>query len=86
MIGAAPLVWVTNKSDAERPIAEVLKQMHADDNNALGKILNEREMRQALFQQGWRVDAPKSKGLSARIAQDTATYRDLIARNKIRID
>ncbi|MDT4851813.1 hypothetical protein FQZ97_860140 [compost metagenome] len=204
LIGAAPLVWVTNKAGAERPIAEVLKQMRADGDklsygsigpgsgghlgmellkqavginplhvpfnggppiinailgghiqmsllpastvnplvqagkleavavtsarrsplaptlpsmedigaqgvnievwnavmapssmpaahqallsSELGKILNQREMRQKLFQKGWRVDDPSPKSLSARIAQDTATYRDLIARNKIRID
>lgn len=55
-------------------------------SNELGKILAERDMRQKLFVQGWRVDDTSPKGLSARIAQDAATYRDLIARNKIRID
>lgn len=55
-------------------------------SSELGKILNEREMRQKLFQQGWRVDDPSPRSLSARIAQDNAIYREVIARNKIRLD
>lgn len=74
-------VWNAVMAPASMPAAH-----QALLSSELGKILNQREMRQKLFQQGWRVDDPSPKSLSARIAQDTATYRDLIARNKIRID
>jgi tripartite-type tricarboxylate transporter receptor subunit TctC len=52
----------------------------------LEKILGSREIRQKLFLQGWKVDDPSAKSLAARIQQDTQTYRDIIARNKIKID
>lgn len=52
----------------------------------LEKIIGNREMRQKLFLQGWRVDEVGAKALAQRIAQDTAVYSDVIARNKIRID
>ncbi|QHE87792.1 Bug family tripartite tricarboxylate transporter substrate binding protein [Hydrogenophaga sp. BPS33] len=52
----------------------------------LGKILLSRDMQQKLLVQGWRVDDPSAKSLKARIASDTALYRDIIVRNKIRID
>ena len=52
----------------------------------LEKIIGAREMRQKLFLQGWRVDDVGAKALAQRIAQDTATYGDVISRNKIRID
>jgi tripartite-type tricarboxylate transporter receptor subunit TctC len=74
-------VWNAVMAPASMPAAHQSRL-----SSELGKILNEREMRQKLFQQGWRVDDPSPKGLSARIAQDTALYRDVIARNKIRID
>lgn len=54
--------------------------------NELEKIIGAREMRQKLFLQGWRVDEVGAKALTQRIAQDTATYGDVIARNNIRID
>jgi len=43
-------------------------------------------MRQKLFLQGWRVDDVSAKALTQRIAQDTAVYGDVIAKNRIRID
>jgi tripartite-type tricarboxylate transporter receptor subunit TctC len=52
----------------------------------LEKILSSRDMRQKLFLQGWKVDDTSPKALAQRIAQDTATYRGVIERNKIRID
>ncbi len=52
----------------------------------LGKILASREIRQKLLVQGWRVDDPSAKALRERIQKDTATYKDIIARNNIRID
>ena len=74
-------VWNAVMAPASMPDAH-----QARLSSELGKILNERETRQKLFQQGWRVDDPSPKALSARIAQDTAIYRDVIARNKIRLD
>jgi tripartite-type tricarboxylate transporter receptor subunit TctC len=52
----------------------------------LEKIIANREMRQKLFLQGWRVDEVDAKALSARIAQDTVIYGDVISRNKIKVD
>ena len=52
----------------------------------LEKILNAREMRQKLFLQGWKVDDPGARALALRIQQDTRIYRDIIERNKIRIE
>lgn len=52
----------------------------------LEKILNSREIRQKLFLQGWKVDDPGARALAQRIQQDTRIYRDIIERNKIRIE
>lgn len=52
----------------------------------LEKIIGNREMRQKLFLQGWRVDEVGAKALSQRISQDTAVYSDVITKNKIRMD
>lgn len=52
----------------------------------LGKILSSREIRQKLLVQGWRADDPSAKALRERILKDTATYKDIIVRNNIRID
>lgn len=55
-------------------------------SQALEKILTMREMRQKLFLQGWRVDDVSAQGLALRIQQDTRNYRDIIERNRIKID
>lgn len=52
----------------------------------LEKIIGSREMRQKLFVQGWRVDDVSAKALAQRIQQDSATYRDVITRNNIRLE
>ena len=52
----------------------------------LEKILTTREMRQKLFLQGWRVDDVSAQGLALRIQQDTRNYRDIIERNRIKIE
>ena len=52
----------------------------------LEKILNAREIRQKLFLQGWKVDDPGARALAQRIQQDTRIYREIIERNKIRIE
>ena len=52
----------------------------------LEKILGQREIKQKLFLQGWRVDEPGAKALAQRIQRDTETYRNLITRNQIRLE
>ena len=74
-------VWNAVMAPARMPAAHQAKL-----SQALEKILNTREMRQKLFLQGWKVDDPSAKALAQRIQQDTQIYRDIIARNKIKID
>ncbi len=74
-------VWNAVMAPARMPAAH-----QARLSSALERILGEREMRQKLFVQGWRVDDTSAKSLRARIARDTQTYRELIERNNIRID
>lgn len=52
----------------------------------LEKILTQREIKQKLFLQGWRVDEPGAKALAQRIQRDTETYRNLITHNQIRLE
>ncbi len=52
----------------------------------LEKILGSREMRQKLFLQGWKVDDTSPRALAQRIQRDTASYREVIEKNRIRID
>ena len=74
-------VWNAVMAPAHMPAAH-----QARLSQALEKILSSREIRQKLFLQGWKVDDPGAKGLSARIKQDTKTYQDIISRNKIKVD
>jgi tripartite-type tricarboxylate transporter receptor subunit TctC len=74
-------VWNAVIAPATMPAAH-----QARLSNELSKILLSRDMQQKLLVQGWRVDDPSAKSLKARIASDTAVYRDIIARNKIKID
>ena len=74
-------VWNAVMVSAKMPAAQVQRL-----RTELEKIIANREMRQKLFLQGWRVDEVDAKALSARIAQDTAIYGDVIARNKIKVD
>ena len=74
-------VWNAVMAPAKMPAAH-LTRLRAE----LEKIIGAREMRQKLFLQGWRVDEVGAQALAQRIAQDTAVYGDVIARNKIRID
>ena len=52
----------------------------------LANILTSRDIRQKLLVQGWRVDDPSAKALRERIRKDAASYKDIIAKNHIRID
>jgi tripartite-type tricarboxylate transporter receptor subunit TctC len=74
-------VWNAVMTSAKMPAAN-LQRLRAE----LEKIIASREIRQKLFLQGWRVDDVDAKALSARIAQDTAIYGDVIARNNIKLD
>ncbi|WP_137921416.1 tripartite tricarboxylate transporter substrate binding protein [Hydrogenophaga sp. 2FB] len=74
-------VWNAVMAPATMPAAH-----QARLSSELSKILLSRDMQQKLLVQGWRVDDPSAKSLKARIASDTAVYRDIITRNKIKID
>ncbi len=74
-------VWNAVMAPAKMPAAYIERL-----RTELEKIIGAREMRQKLFVQGWRVDEVGAKALAQRIAQDTAVYGDVIAKNKIRLD
>ena len=74
-------VWNAVMAPARMPAAHLARL-----RTELEKIIGAREMRQKLFVQGWRVDEVGAQALAQRIAQDTAVYGDVIAKNKIRID
>ena len=74
-------VWNAVMAPAKMPAAHLARL-----RTELENIIGTREMRQKLFLQGWRVDEVGAKALAKRIAQDTAVYGDVIAKNKIRID
>lgn len=74
-------VWNAVMTSAKMPAAN-LQRLRAE----LEKIIASREIRQKLFLQGWRVDEVDAKALAARMAQDTAIYGDVIARNNIKLD
>ena len=74
-------VWNAVMAPARMPAAH-----QARLSQELEKILTTREMRQKLFLQGWRVDDVSAQGLALRIQQDTRNYRDIIERNRIKIE
>ncbi len=74
-------VWNAVMAPARMPTAHQARLA-----SELEKILGTREMRQKLFLQGWKVDDTSAKALALRIKQDSATYLDVITKNKIRID
>ncbi len=74
-------VWNAVMAPARMPAAN-----QARLSSELEKILGTRDMRQKLFLQGWKVDDTSSKGLALRIKQDSATYLDVINKNKIKLD
>ncbi|MDB5932198.1 MAG: receptor, partial [Polaromonas sp.] len=47
---------------------------------------NSREMRQKLFEQGWRVGDTSAAALAQRIKSDTTVYGGLIAEKVIKLD
>ena len=74
-------VWNAVMAPARMPAAHQARLASELEN-----ILGTREMRQKLFLQGWQVDDTSAKGLALRISQDSATYLDVITKNKIKID
>jgi tripartite-type tricarboxylate transporter receptor subunit TctC len=74
-------VWNAVMASAKMPATNIQRL-----RSELEKIISNREMRQKLFLQGWRVDEVDATALSKRISQDTAIYGDVISRNKIKID
>ena len=74
-------VWNAVMAPAKTPAAAQAK-LSAE----LEKILANREMHQKLFLQGWKVDDTSPKALAARFKQDTASYGEVIAKNKITLD
>lgn len=74
-------VWNAVMAPARMPAASQARLA-----SELEKILGTRDMRQKLFLQGWKVDDTSSKGLALRIKQDSATYLDVINKNKIKLD
>lgn len=53
---------------------------------ALQKILLSREVRQSLLVQGWRGEDTSAKALADRIKADRAQYKDVIAKNGIKLN
>lgn len=74
-------VWNAVMAPAKMPVG-----YQARLSAELEKILGSREIRQKLFLQGWRVEDTSPKGLAQRIKHDTASYGDVIARNKIKLN
>lgn len=74
-------VWNAVMAPSKMPAAHIERL-----RTELEKIIGDREMRQKLFLQGWRVGEVGAAALAQRIAQDTAVYGDVITRNRIRID
>jgi len=74
-------VWNAIMAPASMPAAH-----QARLSLELQRILTSREIRETLLSQGWRVDDPSPKALAERIAADRAVYKDVITRNKIRMN
>jgi tripartite-type tricarboxylate transporter receptor subunit TctC len=74
-------VWNAVMASAKMPATNIQRL-----RSELEKIISNREMRQKLFLQGWRVDEVDATALSKRISQDTEIYGNVISRNKIKID
>jgi tripartite-type tricarboxylate transporter receptor subunit TctC len=74
-------VWNAIMAPASMPAAH-----RARLGAELDKILGGRELRQSLLLSGWKVGDTSAKALSERIRSDSAAYRDVITRNKIRIE
>ncbi|MFT3718743.1 Bug family tripartite tricarboxylate transporter substrate binding protein [Pseudorhodoferax sp.] len=74
-------VWNAVMAPAAMPAAH-----QARLSATLAKILQQPEVRDKLFAQGWKVQDPSPAALRQRMAADTALYRDIIAKQHIRLD
>ena len=74
-------VWNAIMAPAKMPAAHQAKL-----NAEISKILNTREMKDKLFQLGWRVDNTSPKALIERIDSDTALYGKLIKAKGYKLD
>ena len=50
------------------------------------QVIRSDELRQKLFQQGWRAEGTTPEALAQRIRDDTALYREIIAAQHITVD
>jgi tripartite-type tricarboxylate transporter receptor subunit TctC len=74
-------VWNAIMAPASMPPAH-----RARLSAALDKVLADRELRQKLLLSGWKVGDTSARALAERIRSDSAAYREVIARNNIRIE
>ena len=82
--GVPPLnieIWNAVVAPASMPKAtrDVLAQ-------AVVQVIRSDELRQKLFQQGWRAEGTTPEALAQRIRDDTALYREIIASQRITVD
>ena len=54
-------------------------------SQALARVIRSEELRQKLFQQGWRAEGTSPEALQRRIKDDTALYAAIIAQRKITV-
>ena len=82
--GVPPLnieIWNAVVAPASMPKAtrDVLAQ-------AVVQVIRSDDLRQKLFQQGWRAEGTTPEALAQRIRDDTALYREIIASQRITVD
>jgi tripartite-type tricarboxylate transporter receptor subunit TctC len=74
-------VWNAIMAPAKMPAAHQQKL-----NAEIAKILNTKEMKDKLFQLGWKVEDTSQKALSDRIRSDTELYGKLIKAKGYKLD
>ena len=74
-------VWNAIMAPAKMPAAHQAKL-----NAEIAKILNTKEMKDKLFQLGWKVEDTSPKSLVARINSDTTLYGNLIKAKGYKLD
>ncbi|MEO7761439.1 MAG: tripartite tricarboxylate transporter substrate-binding protein [Casimicrobiaceae bacterium] len=74
-------VWNAIMAPAKMPAAHQVKL-----NTEIAKILNTKEVKDKLFQLGWKVEDTSQKSLTDRIHSDTATYGALIKAKGYKLD
>jgi tripartite-type tricarboxylate transporter receptor subunit TctC len=61
-----------------RPVLEIFSQ-------ALARVIRSDDVRQKLFQQGWRAEGTSPEALERRIRDDTVLYAEIIAQRRITV-